>query len=100
MDGTLEKAPGVLGAARTTYVTTANVMILLGCKRSKAYDQIRKVNELAERNGNFPYGHGKTNKYIFAEKFGIPIDVVNAVIDMEQEVGSEVLDVQDVRREP
>ena len=78
-------APGVLGAAMTTYVTAADVMKLLGCKQNKAYQTIREVNNVAKEGGQFAYGQGKANKYIFAEKFGIPIDVVNAVIDDNKE---------------
>lgn len=74
-------APGVLGAAMTTYVTAADVMKLLGCKENKAYKTIREVNMVAKKDGQFAYGQGKASKYIFAEKFGIPMDVVNAVID-------------------
>ena len=78
-------APGVLGAAMTTYVTAADVMKLLGCKQNKAYETIREVNKAAEEDGQFAYGQGKASKYIFAEKFGIPMDVVNAVIDKNKE---------------
>lgn len=77
--------PGVLGAAITTYVTAADVMKLLGCKESKAYKIIRAVNVTAEKNGQFAYGQGKASKYIFAEKFGIPMDVVNAIIERNNE---------------
>lgn len=81
----LTAAPGVLGAAMTTYVTAADVMKLLGCKENKAYSTIREVNKVAEEDGQFAYGQGKASKYIFAEKFGIPIEVVNAVIDKNRE---------------
>lgn len=81
----LATAPGVLGAAMTTYVTAADVMKLLGCKQNKAYQTIREVNNVAKEGGQFAYGQGKANKYIFAEKFGIPIDVVNAIIDKNKE---------------
>lgn len=77
----LATAPGVLGAAMTTYVTAADVMKLLGCKHNKAYQIIREINKAAKDDGQFAYGQGKASKYIFAEKFGIPMDVVNAIID-------------------
>lgn len=77
----LATAPGVLRAAMTTYITAADVMVLLGCKENKAYQAIREVNNAAKADGQFAYGQGKANKYIFAEKYGIPMDVVNAVID-------------------
>ena len=85
---TVETAPGVLGAALTTYITAADVMKLLGCKQNKAYQTIREVNKIAKELGQFAYGQGKASKYIFAEKFGIPMDVVNAVIS-QNNVGGE-----------
>ncbi len=80
----LATAPGVLRASVTTYVTAADVMELLGCKENKAYQTIREINRAATDSGQFAYGRGKANKYIFAEKFGIPLDVVNAVIDRDK----------------
>lgn len=74
-------APGVLGAAMTTYVNVYDVMKLLGCKENKAYKTIREVNKFAKESGQFAYGQGKASKYIFAEKFGIPMEVINAVIE-------------------
>lgn len=74
-------APGVLGAAMVTYITAVDVMKLLGCKENKAYKTIREVNKVAEEEGQFAYGQGKASKYIFAKKFGIPMDVINAVIE-------------------
>ena len=79
--GELATAPGVLRAATTTYVTAADVMKLLGCKDNKAYQTIRAVNKLAEADGKMAYGQGKASKFIFAERFGIPMDVVDAVIE-------------------
>ncbi len=79
--GTLTTAPGVLRAATTTYVNVKNVMRLLGCKENKAYETIRAINHLAKEAGMMAYGQGKASKYMFAEQFGIPMDVVNAVIE-------------------
>ncbi len=79
--GALATAPGVLGAAMTTYITAVDVMTLLGCKENKAYETIRAINNLAKKNGQFAYGQGKASKYLFSEKYGIPMDVVNAVIE-------------------
>lgn len=78
---TLATAPGVLGAALTTYITAADVMKLLGCRQNKAYQTIRELNKAAKEDGQFAYGQGKASKYIFAEKFGIPMDVINSVIE-------------------
>ena len=83
--GTLATAPGVLGAAMTTYVTYVDVMGLLGCAKRKAYETIKEVNRSARENGQFAYGQGKASKYIFSEKFGIPMDVVDAVIEKNRE---------------
>lgn len=79
--GKLATAPGVLRAATTTYVTVADVMKLLGCKDNKAYQTIRAINKLAVEAGKMAYEQGKASKYIFAEQFVIPMDVVDAVIE-------------------
>lgn len=82
---TLGTAPGVLKASITTYITAADVMRLLGCRQNKAYETIRKINQEAKLNGKFAYGQGKASKYIFAEKFGIPLEVINTVIEENAE---------------
>lgn len=82
--GALATAPGVLCAALTTYITVADVMKLIGCKENKAYQIIRAVNQLAKKEGLFEYGQGKANKYLFADKFGIPIEVVDSIIEMRE----------------
>ena len=85
--GTLATAPGVLGAALTTYVTVDDVMDLLGCKISNAYKTIRAVNEFARKNDKFAYDAGKASKYVFSDRFGIPMDVIDAVIEKNKERG-------------
>lgn len=85
MMNAMATAPGVLGAAMTTYITVTDVMKLLGCKENKAYQTIREVNAVARENGQFAYGQGKASKYIFAEKFGIPMEVINSVIEKNKE---------------
>lgn len=50
-------------------------------QKNNAYQAIRKINRLAEEKGQLAYGQGKASKYIFSEKFGIPMDVVDAVIE-------------------
>ena len=84
--GTLASAPGVLGAAVTTYVTVVDVMELLGCRHNKAYEIIRDINKTAAKDGNICV-KGKANKYLFSEKAGIPIDVINAVIESNKAKG-------------
>lgn len=80
--GALAAAPGVIGTAMITYVTSMDVMYLLGCKENKSYEVIRELNKTAKEREMLPYGRGKASKYIFSEKFGIPIDVVDAVIEL------------------
>lgn len=79
--GTLSSSPGVLCAAEVTYITAADVMELIGCKDNKAYEIIRGINKAAIEKGMFAYGQGKASKYIFAQKFGIPMEVINSVIN-------------------
>lgn len=81
---TLENAPGVLGAAMTTYVTAADIGLLLGCKRSKAYKTLEEVNTTAVDLGKHKYTHGKASKYLFSELYGIPLEVIDAVINMNK----------------
>lgn len=78
--GTLATAPGVVSAVVTTYVTAPDVKRLLGCRDNKAYETIREINNIAKEKGLLPYGLGKASKYIFAERFGIPVDVIDTVI--------------------
>lgn len=79
----MEKAPGVIGKSTRIFVTQDDIMALLGCKRSKAYDIVRKVNELAKKNGNFPFPAGKANKYLFSDIFNIPMEDIDRVIKEE-----------------
>lgn len=83
----LATAPGVLSAATTTYVTSSDVMMLLGCKHNKAYQTIREVNNAAREAGMMTYGQGKASKYLFSERYGIPLEVVDAIIGMNKETG-------------
>jgi len=76
------EAPGVLGAALTTYITIKDAMKLLGCKENKAYQTIREINKTAEESGMMKYEQGKASKYLFAKKFGIPMEVIEAVIEI------------------
>lgn len=85
--GALATAPGVIGAAKITYITAMDVMELLGCRENKAYQAIREVNMYAKSQGKFAYGQGKANKYMFAEKYGIPIEIVNSVIEDNRQGG-------------
>ena len=82
----LATAPGVLRKSMRVFVTPEDVVLLMGCGKSKAYSMIREVNESAKKKGNHPFPMGKANKYLFSEIFGIPMDEINAVINREQEV--------------
>ena len=81
MKGSTLNAPGVIGIPTRIYVSVSDVMVLMGCKKSKASEQIREANHRAEESGKLPFSQGKANKYIFAEMFGVPIDEVNRVLD-------------------
>ncbi len=61
------------------------MMMILGCKKSKASVCIRKANEKAEAAGKMAFTQGKANKYIFAEMYDIPIEEVNKVLDYNSE---------------
>ncbi|MCD8206891.1 MAG: hypothetical protein LUD72_03030 [Bacteroidales bacterium] len=67
--------------AEKVYVTADDVKALLGVKDSKAYEIIRDINTYATKNGQMAFPNGKANKYMFAERFGIPQEVVNAAIN-------------------
>lgn len=77
----LAAAPGVVRKSTRIFVTQEDVATLLGCGKSKAYDIVREVNELAKKNGNHPFPAGKANKYLFSDTFDIPIEEVDKVIN-------------------
>lgn len=79
--GALAAAPGVLRKSTRVFVTQEDVAVLLGCGKSKAYDIVREVNELAKKKGNHPFPAGKANKYLFSDTFDIPIEEVDKVIN-------------------
>lgn len=82
----LVTAPGVLRKSTRVFITPEDVTALMGCGKSKAYSMIREVNEAAKKKGNHPFPMGKANKYLFSDIFGIPMDEINAVINMGQGV--------------
>lgn len=79
----LAVAPGVIQKSTRIFVTQEDVSVLLGCGKSKAYDIVREVNELAKKKGNHPFPAGKANKYLFSDVFDIPMDEVDKVINGE-----------------
>lgn len=79
----LAAAPGVMQKSTRIFVTQEDVAVLLGCGKSKAYDIVREVNELAKKKGNHPFPAGKANKYLFSDVFDIPMDEVDKVINGE-----------------
>ena len=87
MKGSTLDAPGVIGVPTRIYVSVPDVMMIMGCKKSKASVQIREANNKAEQKGMLPFSQGKANKYIFAEMFGVPIDEVNRVLDFNDSKG-------------
>ncbi|MCI9095190.1 MAG: hypothetical protein HFI97_01540 [Lachnospiraceae bacterium] len=76
-------APGVVKKASRLFITSEDVMLLFGCKQSKAYDIVREVNNYAKAKGYRPLPSGKANKYIFADIYNLPIEEVNRVINEE-----------------
>ncbi len=79
----LAEAPGVVRKSTRIFVTQEDVATLLGCGKSKAYDIVRGVNELAKKKGNHPFPAGKANKYLFSDTFNIPIEEVDRVLNKE-----------------
>lgn len=79
--GCLKDSPGVIGNAPRAYITTEEVMLLLGCKEDWAYRAIRDLNKQCEKKGNHAFPPGKANKFLFAKEFDIPILFVDRVIN-------------------
>ena len=77
----LTAAPGVISAPARVYVEIADVMILLGCRRSKASDYIKEINNKARKEGGIAFPAGKANKYLFSEMSKLPIEDINKVLE-------------------
>ncbi len=78
-------APGVIKRATRVFVTPEDVSALMGCRRSMAYEMIKKINDDAKKRGKHAFPSGKANKYLFSEYYEIPIDDVDEVIAKRQE---------------
>lgn len=78
-------APGVIKRATRVFVTPEDVSALMGCRRSMAYEMIKKINDDAKKRGKHAFPSGKANKYLFSEYYEIPIDDVDEVIAKGQE---------------
>lgn len=76
-------ATGVVQKSTRIFVTQEDVGVLLGCGKSKAYNIVHEINELAKKKGNHPFPAGKANKYLFSDAFDIPIEEVNKIISRE-----------------
>jgi len=85
--GTLEMAPGVIAVPVRAYVESTDVMILLGCRKSKASDYIRKINERIRKEGGMAFPAGKANKYLFSEMSKLPIEDINKVLEANDRKG-------------
>ena len=77
---TLETAPGVVAMPVRAYVEIEDVMILLGCQKSKASNYIKTVNSKAKEDGGMAFPAGKANKYLFSEMSKLPIGDINEVL--------------------
>ena len=73
-------APGVLTAPIRLYVETKDVMVLMGCEKSKASAYIKDINDVAKKNGKIAFPAGKANKYLFSKMTDMPIEDINAVL--------------------
>lgn len=82
---TLANASGVTGKPKRLFVTSADVMKLLGCKKSYAAKVIQDINAGAKQRGEHAFPAGKANKYIFAKIFALPMEDVESVMVEEQE---------------
>lgn len=51
------------------YYTVNDVMVILGCCRTKAQDVIRKLNNELENNGYDRWPKGKISKQYFQQKY-------------------------------
>lgn len=87
--GALATAQGVVKRGTNVFVTQEDVAILMNCKKSKAYDIVRNVNNYAKVKGCSPFPAGKANKYLFAEIYGIPIEDVDRIVSESQEAAYE-----------
>lgn len=77
----LAEAPGVISVPIRVYVEIADVMIILGCKKSKASDYIKEINDKAKKDGGMAFPAGKANKYLFSEMSKLPIEDINKVLE-------------------
>ncbi len=75
-----ETAPGVLTAPIRSYVKVKDVMILMGCAKSKASTYIKDINDVAKKNGKMALPAGRANKYLFSKMTDMPIEDINAVL--------------------
>lgn len=73
-------ARGAIVPPKRLFVTANDVMKLLGCKNSYAAKVLREINTEAQETGMHAFPAGKANKYLFAEKFGIPLDDLEKVM--------------------
>ncbi len=79
----LAAQPGVAKKAARVFVTPEDVIALMGCSNSMAYEMIKKINDNAKKRGKYPFPSGKANKYLFSEFYEIPIEDVNKAIGCE-----------------
>jgi hypothetical protein len=76
----MESTAGVVGKPQRLFVTSSDVMKLLGCKSSYAGSAIKDVNSAAKKDGKHAFPAGKANKYLFSEMFGIPLEDIDKVL--------------------
>lgn len=76
----LATAPGVVSEPVRLYVETKDIMILLGCEKSKASTYIREINSMVKKEGGIAFPAGKANKYLFSEMARLPVEDINKVL--------------------
>lgn len=77
----LAVAQGVISVPERAYVEIADVMVLLGCKKSKASNYIKEINKKVQTDGGIAFPAGKANKYLFSEMSKLPIEDINKVLE-------------------
>lgn len=63
------------------YVNCADVMKIIGCSKSKAYNIIKEVNAYSIKMKKLAFPSGKANKYLFCELYGISAEDVDKVLE-------------------
>lgn len=69
------------------FVKCSDVMKIMGCSKSQAYNVIKKVNERASEMNTTAFPRGTANKYLFADMYGIPSFAIDQILEENNEYG-------------